>query len=154
MPRSRTIITKVPRESGVVTSLYARAIREAFATLGLSLFSQPGAHSVTVVAGELPPGIDAAQLLRKLREERGVVLSGGQAEFKGKIVRMGTMGDVAQTDVLGALGALEIALLEYGAPLRAGAGVQAALRVFLEATPDAGQRSDGRTDARTTEALR
>jgi aspartate aminotransferase-like enzyme len=42
------------------------------------------------------------------------------------------MGDLSQTDVLGALGALEIALLEAGAPTQAGAGVQAALKVFLE----------------------
>ena len=43
------------------------------------------------------------------------------------------MGDLTQTDILGALGALEIALLEAGAPVSAGTGVQAALRVFLEA---------------------
>ncbi len=137
--------------------MYARAIRDAFTALGLSVFSQPGAHSVTVVAGNVPQGVDAATLLRKLREERNVCLSGGQLELKGKIVRMGTMGDVSQTDVLGALGALEIALLEYNVPVRVGAGVQAALRVFLHMAAgtrhDAEQRSDGRTDAQTTAAM-
>jgi aspartate aminotransferase-like enzyme len=113
-------------------AMYAQAIRAAFAALGVDVFSQPGAHSVTVVAGRVPEGLDAAALLRKLREERGVLLSGGQLELKGKIVRMGTMGDVSQTDVLGALGALEMALLEYDVPVHVGAGVQAALRVFLD----------------------
>lgn len=124
-------------------AMYAQAIRAAFSALGLGVFSQPGAHSVTVVAGNVPAGVEAATLLRKLREERGVSLSGGQLELKGKIVRMGTMGDVSQTDVLGALGALEMALLEYDVPVHVGAGVQAALRVFLDmdggSKPDAAQ---------------
>ena len=120
---------------------YARAIRAAFVALGMELFSQPGAHSDTVVAGRVPASVNAAALLRKLREERGVCLSAGQQEFKGKIVRMGTMGDVSQIDVLGALGALEMALLEYEVPIHAGAGVQAALRVFL----DDAKRGDAQT---------
>ena len=138
--------------------MYAHAIRAAFAALELPVFSQPDAHSVTVVAGSVPPRVDAATLLRKLREERGVSLSGGQLELKGKIVRMGTMGDVSQTDVLGALGALEMALLEYEVPVHAGAGVQAALRVFLDlaggSRPDAGKTAESPTRAQTPAASR
>lgn len=136
--------------------VYAQAIRAAFEALGLPVFSQPGAHSVTVVAGTVPSGVDAATLLGKLREERGVCLSGGQLELKGKIVRMGTMGDVSQIDVLGALGALEMALLEYNVPVKVGAGVQAALRVFLDLTGgskhDGGGTPEQRTDAQTAAA--
>jgi aspartate aminotransferase-like enzyme len=138
--------------------MYAQAIRAAFNALGLGVFSQPGAHSVTVVAGNVPEGVDAATLLRKLREERGVSLSGGQLELKGKIVRMGTMGDVSQTDVLGALGALEMALLEYDVPVHVGAGVQAALRVFLDlaggSRPDAVQIPAAPPAEQTTAASR
>ena len=139
-------------------SMYAHAIRAAFTALGLRVFSAPGAHSVTVVAGNVPAGLDAATLLRKLREERGVSLSGGQLELKGKIVRMGTMGDVSQTDVLGALGALEMALLEYDVPVHVGAGVQAALRVFLDlaggSRPDAAQTPAAPADVQTPAATR
>ena len=139
-------------------SMYAHAIRAAFSALGLGVFSQPGAHSVTVVAGNVPSGVEAATLLRKLREERGVSLSGGQLELKGKIVRMGTMGDVSQTDVLGALGALEMALLEYDVPVQVGAGVQAALRVFLDldggSRHDAGQTPAAPADVQTPAATR
>ena len=112
---------------------YARAIRAAAEALGLRLFSREGAHSPTVVAIEVPAGIDGDAIRKALREARGVVIGGGQKELKGKIIRIGTMGDLTQTDVLGALGALEIALLEAGALIHAGSGVQAALRVFLEA---------------------
>ncbi len=138
--------------------MYAHAIRDAFNALDLRVFSQPGAHSVTVVAGNVPQGVDAATLLRKLREERGVSLSGGQLELKGKIIRMGTMGEISQTDVLGALGALEMALLEYNVPVRVGAGVQAALRVFLDMASgtkhDADQKSAEHRDVQTTGASR
>lgn len=112
---------------------YARAIRAAAHGLGLELLSQEGAHSVTVVAIVLPAGVDGDAIRKVLRESRGVVLGGGQKELKGKIIRIGTMGDLTQTDILGALGALEMALLEAGAPVTAGSGVQAALKVFLDA---------------------
>ncbi|HEX3467057.1 MAG TPA: alanine--glyoxylate aminotransferase family protein [Candidatus Elarobacter sp.] len=112
---------------------YARAIRAAAQALGLEVFSKDDAHSPTVVAIRLPPGIDGDAIRASLRTSRGVIVGGGQKELKGKIIRIGTMGDLSQTDVLGALGALEIALLEAGCALHAGTGVQAALKVFLEA---------------------
>ena len=139
-------------------AMYAQAIREAFEALGMRVFSEHGAHSPTVVAARVPAGIDAGTLLRKLRVERGVSLSGGQLDLKGKIVRMGTMGDVSQTDVLGALGAIEMALLEHDVPVHVGAGVQAALRVFLNldggAKPDDGQRLDRSEAVQTAGAPR
>jgi aspartate aminotransferase-like enzyme len=112
-------------------ALYARAIRAAFEALGFTIFSRPGAHSVTVVAAAPPAGVDPGKLLDELRVERGIILSGGQAELAGKIVRMGTMGDISETDILGAIGAIEIALLEADAPVHLGSGVQAALRELI-----------------------
>lgn len=111
---------------------YARAIREAARALGLEVFSRDGAHSPTVVAIRVPDGIDGDAVRKRMLEDRGVVIGGGQVELKGKIVRIGTMGDLTQTDVLGALGALEIALLDAGARIQVGTGVQAALKIFLE----------------------
>ena len=86
-----------------------------------------------MVAIRLPEGVDGDAIRRTLREQRGVVIGGGQGRLKGQIIRIGTMGDLTQTDVLGALGALEIALLEHGHKLNVGTGVQAALKVFLGA---------------------
>lgn len=114
-------------------SRYAAAIRAFAGAIGLRVYSREGAHSVTVVAIHNPDGIDGDAIRKRLREERGIVIGGGQTVLKGKIIRIGTMGDLTQTDVLGALGALEMALLEAGFPLRIGVGVQAALKVFLEA---------------------
>jgi aspartate aminotransferase-like enzyme len=106
---------------------YARAVRAALEALGFAIFSRPGAHSDTVVAAYPPEGVEAKLLLERLRERYGVVLSGGQAEFAGKIVRFGTMGDVTEADLLGAIGAIELGLADLGSAADAGAGTAAAI---------------------------
>jgi len=112
---------------------YSTAVRAAVEALGLALCSQPGAHSTTVVAMHLPAGVDGGKLNKTLRETYGIVMGGGQAEMKGKIARMGVMGDLTPADILGALGALELALAEQGAAIDLGAGVRAAARSFRDA---------------------
>lgn len=106
---------------------YARAVRAAFEALGFELFSRPGAHSNTVIAAYPPEGVDASKFLKLLRERYGVVLSGGQAEFAGKIVRFGTMGDVTEGDLIGAIGSIELALADLGSTSHYGAGTRAAI---------------------------
>jgi aspartate aminotransferase-like enzyme len=110
---------------------YARAIRAAAEELGMPVFSHDGAHSVTVVAMRAPAGIDVDAMRKALREEHGYVFGGGQKQLKGKLVRMGTMGDLSQTDILAGIGALETALLARGAAIHAGRAAQAALGVLL-----------------------
>lgn len=111
---------------------YATALRAAFEALDFRIFSQPGAHSVTVVAAYPPEGVDASAFLRVLREDYGVILSAGQAEFAGKIVRIGTMGDVSESDMLGAVAAIELTLHALGADVTLGAGTAAAAEVFAD----------------------
>jgi aspartate aminotransferase-like enzyme len=69
---------------------------------------------VTVVAMKIPAGIEVSPVRAALRERYDIVIGGGQAELKGKIVRMGTMGDLTPKDVLGALDALGEVLKQYG----------------------------------------
>ena len=110
---------------------YARAIRAALEALGLKIYSQDGAHSPTVVAAYVPANIDGDAVRKRLREERGLMLGGGQKDLKGKIIRIGTMGDLSQTDIVGMIGALELALLDAGHNVQLGSGGKAALAIFL-----------------------
>ncbi|MDQ2857031.1 MAG: alanine--glyoxylate aminotransferase family protein [Candidatus Eremiobacteraeota bacterium] len=105
---------------------YARAIRTYAEGVGARLFSAPGAHSVTVVAMHAPPALDVASVRKELREEQGVVLGGGQGELKGKILRMGTMGDLSGTDVLHGLEALDSVLHARGIARNAKDGLEMA----------------------------
>jgi aspartate aminotransferase-like enzyme len=111
---------------------YARAVRAALEALGFTIFSRAGAHSDTVIAAYPPKSVEAKALLERLREHYGVVLSGGQGDFAGKIVRFGTMGDVTEADILGAIGAIELGLSDIGSPANAGAGTAAAIESLRE----------------------
>jgi aspartate aminotransferase-like enzyme len=111
---------------------YARAIRAFAEAAGIELFSQPGAHSVTVVAMHVPPGLDVAAIRNALRDRYDVILGGGQAELKGKILRMGTMGDLAPADVRYGLESLAAVLREHGYAAAHAAAVDAARAVLDE----------------------
>jgi aspartate aminotransferase-like enzyme len=105
---------------------YARAIRAFAAAAKVEVFSQPGAHSVTVVAMHVPPGLDAAAMRTELREEHGIVMGGGQAELKGKVLRMGTMGHLSHVDVLRGLEAFATVLQAHGHDFDSAEAMQAA----------------------------
>ncbi len=92
---------------------YAATIRDAFAGSGLPFLSLPDAHSVTVVAAKVPEWLDAAAFLSALREQYAVCLSGGQVELRGKIVRMGTMGEIDDAILQRGLDAVKEALASF-----------------------------------------
>jgi aspartate aminotransferase-like enzyme len=89
---------------------FAEVVRGELQRLGFALVSRDGAHSPTVVAAYPPAGVDPKSLLAALREKHGIVLAGGQGELAGKIVRFGTMGDVSEDDLLGAISAISLEL--------------------------------------------
>jgi aspartate aminotransferase-like enzyme len=60
-----------------------------------------------------------------MEKQYGFKLADGQDTLKGKIWRLSHMGYTDSFDVLGALAALELVLLESGFKLEAGAGVAA-----------------------------
>jgi aspartate aminotransferase-like enzyme len=107
-----------------------RAIVAAAEGLGLTLFAADGVRSVTVTAINVPEGIGGDAIRARLRTERGVVLGGGQGKLAGKIIRIGTMGDITPNDVLEMLGALEGELIAAGLKATPGSGVAAARAVF------------------------
>ncbi|MBV9277315.1 MAG: alanine--glyoxylate aminotransferase family protein, partial [Candidatus Eremiobacteraeota bacterium] len=134
---------------------YAAAIRAGAQALGLEPFSRPNAHSNTIVAIKAPNNIDLGHAVRALREEYGMVISGGQEHLRGKIFRIGTMGDIAQTDIIALLNALENVLADAGYDVNKGAAANAALDVFVRLEESAlptrgdGRKTNARTDAQT-----
>jgi aspartate aminotransferase-like enzyme len=112
---------------------YARAVRAGLEALGFTILSRPDAHSVTVVAAYPPDGISPGALLKQLHDRYGIVLAGGQGALSGKIVRFGTMGDVREGDLLGALGAVGLALADLGVDVDSGAGMAAAVERLSKA---------------------
>ena len=73
----------------------------------------------------MPAGIDGSATLKALEKRYGYKLADGQDSMKGKIWRLSHMGYTDAFEVLGAVSAIELVLLESGFKLEAGAGVAA-----------------------------
>jgi len=108
----------------------AAACRAGVQALGLELFAAQPIDGLTVV--KTPEGIDGVALVSKLEKQYGVRIAGGQDPLKGKIFRIAHMGYIDQFDVLTALSALEMVLLEMGYSLEPGSSVAAAQQVLAQ----------------------
>jgi alanine-glyoxylate transaminase/serine-glyoxylate transaminase/serine-pyruvate transaminase len=105
--------------------------------MGISLFVQnPADRLPTVVAVNIPGGIDGAKVHGRLLNEFNIEISGGLGDLKNKIWRVGLMGYSSQRgNVLLFLGVLERVLLDLGMKLPVGAGIAAAATSYTHAEP-------------------
>lgn len=106
----------------------AAACRAGVKAMGLTVFAEQPNNALTVIT--VPPGIDGSATLKKLEKQYGYKLADGQDTLKGKIWRLSHMGYTDAFDVIGALSALELVLLESGYKLEPGAGVAAFQRSY------------------------
>jgi len=79
--------------------LVGRTARDGAKSLGLPLFAQESHASNTVTAIGAANGLDTKQLLRIMREERQIILGGGQQKLDGQIFRIGHLGWVFEDDI-------------------------------------------------------
>ena len=110
-----------------------RACRAGIKALGLELFSPDEDRSAVVTAVRSPGGLDSGELVKVLRDRYGVTIAGGQGDLKGKIFRVGHIGWFDLFDIITALTAIEIALVDLGADVVRGAAVGAAVAAFQAA---------------------
>jgi aspartate aminotransferase-like enzyme len=109
-----------------------KATRAAVKALGMPLFAPDNAASPAITA-VAPVTVEAEQVRSILKKRFDIILAGGQDHLKGKIFRIGHLGFVADRDILTAIAALEVALVEFGADnVTPGAGVAAAAQVFAQ----------------------
>ncbi len=107
----------------------ADATRTALRQLGLRLLAVD-IPSSAVTGAYLPEGIDGGAFTKKLREEYGVTVAGGQAQLKGKVFRVAHLGYADTLDVITAMAAVERGLRAFGYPLELGSGVRAAEEIL------------------------
>lgn len=107
----------------------ARATRSAVRALGLGLLATVPASCTTAVVFE----DGRAEAVRKhLWEAHGIRVAGGQAQLKGKIVRLGHLGYCFECDIFALVSALESTLLDLGLVESPGRGVEALFREYHE----------------------
>ncbi|MHB8641789.1 MAG: pyridoxal-phosphate-dependent aminotransferase family protein [Gaiellaceae bacterium] len=107
-----------------------RACREGIKAMGLELFSPDDDSAAVVTAVRAPEGIDAGDLLLRLRDRHGVTLAPGQGALKGKVFRIGHIGWFDVFDIATALAAVELTLTELGADIERGVAVRRAFEAF------------------------
>jgi alanine-glyoxylate transaminase/serine-glyoxylate transaminase/serine-pyruvate transaminase len=103
------------------------ALAAGLAPLGLSLAAEEGHRLPMLNAVTVPDGVDEAKVRGRLLKEHGIEIGGGLGPMKGKVWRIGLMGESSRrTSVLAVLAALEDALRAEGRRVTPGAAVAAA----------------------------
>ncbi|MEO0088159.1 MAG: alanine--glyoxylate aminotransferase family protein [candidate division WOR-3 bacterium] len=68
----------------------ANLVRKILLKNNLELFSQSPSNALTII--KMKEGIDSTQIIREIKEKKGILFSNGQGEWKGKIIRFSHMG--------------------------------------------------------------
>jgi alanine-glyoxylate transaminase / serine-glyoxylate transaminase / serine-pyruvate transaminase len=106
---------------------HAEATRRAARAWGLELVClDPTAYSSTVTAVEMPAGHDSDALRTIILERFNMSLGTGLGKLKGRIFRIGHLGDFNDLMLAGTLSGVEMGLAAAGVPFKRG-GVAAAL---------------------------
>lgn len=108
----------------------AKATRAAVQALGLKLFA-PSAPSNSITSVDSPDGMDTGLINKTFRDVYGMSIVGGQGKLKGKIFRIGHLGYVDGSDIILAIGTLEMVMHRVGKKVPLGAGVKAAEEILL-----------------------
>jgi alanine-glyoxylate transaminase/serine-glyoxylate transaminase/serine-pyruvate transaminase len=106
-------------------------LKAGLAAIGLSIASQEGRQLWTLNSVGIPDGVDDLAVRKALLAEFNLEIGGGLGPLKGKVWRIGLMGESSTTaNVLLVLHALERVLPRHGYAVTGGAAVDAASRVL------------------------
>jgi alanine-glyoxylate transaminase / serine-glyoxylate transaminase / serine-pyruvate transaminase len=93
------------------------------------LCARPEEYSSSLTAVMMPAGHDADALRAAILERFDLSLGTGLGRWKGKVFRIGHLGDLNDLMLAGTLAGVEMGLARAGVPFRKG-GVAAALEVL------------------------
>jgi alanine-glyoxylate transaminase/serine-glyoxylate transaminase/serine-pyruvate transaminase len=106
---------------------HGEAARRAVATWGLELqAANPAEYSPVLTAVRMPEGVDADQVRGVVLNHFDMSLGMGLAKLKGKVIRIGHLGDFNDLSLMGALAGVEMGLQLAGVAIKPG-GVVAAM---------------------------
>jgi alanine-glyoxylate transaminase/serine-glyoxylate transaminase/serine-pyruvate transaminase len=109
---------------------WGAGVRAAVTAWGLPIqCADPGAYSPVLTGVITPVGMDADAVRRLIYERFDMSLGMGLGKLKGRMFRIGHLGDSNDLTLLGALAGIEMGLKLSGVKL-AGSGVQAAMDHF------------------------
>lgn len=109
---------------------YSTAMQKALEALGFSILADMGSRAYTLSAVLYPEGIDDMEFRNVLSEE-GVVVAGGLGDYKGKMFRLGHMGNIDTHDMVSVISAIERTLIRCGKDIKLCAGVEVLTREIM-----------------------
>jgi alanine-glyoxylate transaminase/serine-glyoxylate transaminase/serine-pyruvate transaminase len=109
---------------------WAAGVRDAVNAWGLPIqCADPAVYSPVLTGVITPPGVDADALRRLIHERFDLSLGTGLGKVRGRMFRMGHLGDSNDLTLLAMLAGVEMGLKLAGIPLAA-SGVQATMSHF------------------------
>jgi len=109
----------------------AAALTAGLEAMGMVMHAQAAYRLNSLNSVRIPAGADDVRVRQKLLNEYNVEIGGGLGPLKGKIWRIGLMGESSsESNVLFLLYALEKILVAERCDMELGAGVNAAITVF------------------------
>lgn len=108
----------------------ADGMRAGGAALGLPLFTQSALVSNSVSVFSMPEGLDGNAVVKHMHDTFNTVIAGACNWLAGKVIRIGTMGDLSEADILTDLEQLEATFNALEFPVEKGAGTTAAQKSF------------------------
>ncbi|MGC8757074.1 MAG: pyridoxal-phosphate-dependent aminotransferase family protein [Caldisericaceae bacterium] len=103
--------------------------RKSIAELQLKFVADDADASPCVTGVFSPEGVNADEIVNKMREKYNVEIATTQGELKSKAFRVGHMGFINSNDILVTLAALESTLLNFGIPIAPGKSVSKFLQM-------------------------
>jgi aspartate aminotransferase-like enzyme len=88
----------------------AEAFYAGLSALGLTPFAKPDARSNMIIAVNYLPGMDDKKFRGLLSREFKVLIAGGFGDLKGKVFRVGSMGEVSRYHVMRTISSIASAM--------------------------------------------
>ena len=107
----------------------SHASREALKAMNVELFAKES-HSTALTVGVAPESIGAGPIIKRLKDNFGMTIAGGQDQAKGKIFRFSHIGDIEASDTIAIISAIESTLKALGHDFKFGAGVTKATEIL------------------------
>src|ERR687897_400178 len=88
----------------------ADAFYSGLSSMGLTPFAKPNARSNVVISLNYLPGMDDKKFRSLLSDDFKILVAGGFGELKGKVFRIGSMGEVSKYHVMRTLSSISSAM--------------------------------------------
>lgn len=109
----------------------AEGFRAGLKAMGIKIYTAENALSNVLTVFYVPEGINPKEIIKEMVEKFGIRIAGGQEQYANTLLRVTTIGNIGERDIIATLGCLEIMFKKKGALKEVGTGTKAAMEYFL-----------------------